>query len=101
MLMFGLGASTYASTSLRRQPVECVSACNSGSESLLVHLVDHDTATRRALSRSMLARPYIDRLRSFSRLICPSVWPFDQGSVRAAATAGWCQATWKAGPLTP
>ena len=35
----------------------------------------HATATRRARSRSRLARPYIWRLRAFSLLIWPSVCP--------------------------
>src|ERR1019366_10016844 len=41
----------------------------------------------RACRRSIFARPYIWRFTSFSFVICPSVWPFDQGSVRAARTA--------------
>lgn len=32
-----------------------------------------------ACSRSSLARPYICRLMSFRRVICPSVWPLDHG----------------------
>lgn len=58
-----------------------------GSDSKLVHFPVYAGARSRALNRSMLARPYIWRLRVFSRLICPSVCPFDQGSRRAAATA--------------
>jgi hypothetical protein len=42
---------------------------------------------RRAWSRSSLPRPYIWCLTSLSLVICPSVWPFDQGEVMAAATA--------------
>src|ERR1700730_5773672 len=34
----------------------------------------------RACRRSIFARPYIWRFTSFSFVICPSVWPFDQGS---------------------
>jgi hypothetical protein len=41
----------------------------------------------RACRRSIFARPYIWRFTSFSFVIRPSVWPFDQGSERAARTA--------------
>ena len=41
----------------------------------------------RARSNSVLARPYIDRLSVFNRLICPSVWPLLHGSVTAFCTA--------------
>ena len=41
----------------------------------------------RAWSRSSLPRPYIWRLTSLSLVICPSVWPLDQGVVIAALTA--------------
>ncbi len=44
-------------------------------------------AKTRSRSRSKLARPYICRLISFSRLTCPSVWPLLQGSDNAATTA--------------
>jgi hypothetical protein len=37
--------------------------------------------------RSNPARPYMDRLMTFNRLICPSTGPVLQGSVRAACTA--------------
>jgi len=37
--------------------------------------------------RSKPARPYMDRLMAFNRLICPSTGPVLQGSVRAACTA--------------
>src|SRR5687767_14420255 len=37
--------------------------------------------------RSKPARPYMDRLMTFSRLICPSTGPVLQGSVKAACTA--------------
>ena len=47
----------------------------------------HDAPISRASSRSSLARPNICRFTSFRRVICPSVWPFDHGCVRAAATA--------------
>jgi hypothetical protein len=48
-----------------------------------------DQAASRNLrsSRSNLARPYIWRLRVFSRLICPSVCPLLQSSDTAARTA--------------
>ena len=65
----------------------CEQACKKGSESILVQSPVHDAAIRRAFRRSILARPYICRLRVFRRLIWPSVWPLDQGSVRAATTA--------------
>src|SRR4051812_23283392 len=37
--------------------------------------------------RSKPARPYMDRLMAFNRLICPSTGPVLQDSVRAACTA--------------
>ena len=37
--------------------------------------------------RSNPARPYMDRLMTFNRLICPSTGPVLQGSLRAACTA--------------
>jgi hypothetical protein len=37
--------------------------------------------------RSNPARPYMDRLMAFNRLICPSTGPVLQGSVKAACTA--------------
>jgi hypothetical protein len=40
-----------------------------------------------ARSRSILARPYICRLRDVSRQMVPSVCPFDHGDVIAAVTA--------------
>ena len=49
--------------------------------------IGHAGATRRARRRSRRARPYICRLTSLSLVICPSVGPFDYGSVRAAVTA--------------
>lgn len=67
--------------------LECVSACNFGSDSESMHIGLYDARARRALSKSMFARPDIWRLSVFSRLICPSVCPFDHGSRRAAATA--------------
>ena len=39
---------------------------------------------RRACSRSILPRPYICRFTSLSFVICPSIWPFNHGSVIAA-----------------
>ncbi len=41
----------------------------------------------RARSKSRFARPYIWRLRNFSRLICPSTCPLLQGDSKAARTA--------------
>jgi hypothetical protein len=41
----------------------------------------------RAWRRSSFPRPYIWRFTSLSLVIWPSVWPFDQGSPSAAATA--------------
>ena len=49
---------------------------------------DHTAPRRRALSKSRPARPYIWRLTSFSFVFCPSVWPFDHGSVSAALHRG-------------
>src|SRR3954465_8356363 len=37
--------------------------------------------------RSSFARPYMERLISFRRVIWPSVWPLLQGVARAAQTA--------------
>jgi hypothetical protein len=48
---------------------------------------NHTAPRSRALSKSMPARPYICRLTNFSFVFCPSVWPFDHGSMRAAFTA--------------
>ncbi len=47
----------------------------------------HAECWRRARRRSIPAAPYICRFSIFSRLIWPSVWPLDQGSRSAAATA--------------
>jgi hypothetical protein len=44
-------------------------------------------ASTRARSRSKLARPYICRLMTFSRVTCPSTGPLLQGSSNAAVTA--------------
>ena len=41
----------------------------------------------RSLRRSKPARPYICRLMSFNRWICPSTWPLLHGSWSAASTA--------------
>jgi hypothetical protein len=41
----------------------------------------------RARRSSALARPYIARLRVFNRLICPSVWPLLQNSIRVSTFA--------------
>src|SRR4051794_18133643 len=46
--------------------------------------VDHAARRTRWRSRSKLARPYICRLISLSRVICPSAWPLLQGVVSAA-----------------
>ena len=40
-----------------------------------------------AWSMSIFPRPYIWRFTSLSLVICPSVWPLDQGRLIAAATA--------------
>ncbi|PZX10349.1 hypothetical protein LX81_04230 [Palleronia aestuarii] len=57
--------SAECQTALKRNPL---SAAKKGSESNLVHLQRHDAVTRRALRSSMLALPYIWRLRVFRRL---------------------------------
>lgn len=46
---------------------------------------DHVAPIRRA-------RPCICRLTSFSFVFCPSVWPFDHGSMSAAFTGAWSRA---------
>ena len=51
--------------------------------------VNYAGLSRRARRRSSFARPYICRFTSFSLVFCPSVWPFDQGCVRAVCTAAW------------
>ena len=57
-----------------------------------MHGADYDSVTRRALRRSVFARPSIWRFSVFSRLIWPSVCPFDHGGrdgvVVAAEAAG-------------
>lgn len=62
------------------------SAANRGSDALLV-VPGQVAPMTRAWRRSSFPRPYIWRLTSFSLVICPSVWPFDQGDVMAAAMA--------------
>ena len=47
----------------------CQSAYKSGSDSELMHSDAYAAATKRALRRSMLARPYIWRFSVFSLLI--------------------------------
>ncbi len=71
----------------RTKGTSCQSALERGSDSLSMQSACYAGATRRARRRSSLARPYIWRLTSLSFVICPSVWPFDQGWVRAAVTA--------------
>jgi hypothetical protein len=66
----------------------CQPASKTGSDAKLVlHGAFYDAPSKRARSRSSLARPYIWRFTSFSLVFCPSVCPFDHGSVRAAFTA--------------
>ena len=77
-------------------PPECQSASESGFFVLLcAHLLkevigwvfsyaEASTLWRR---RSKPARPYMERLMAFNRLICPSTGPVLQDSVRAACTA--------------
>jgi hypothetical protein len=48
---------------------------------------DHAASRNRRLRRSILARPNIERLSIFKRLICPSTGPVLQGSLRLALTA--------------
>lgn len=58
-----------------------------GSAALLViapHQVAHSTRLRK---RAKPARPYIMRLKTFSRLTCPSTGPLLHGHSKAAATA--------------
>jgi HipA-like protein len=60
---------------------------------LCAHLRDEDLRSSYAAAstlwrrRSKPARPYMVRLMTFSRLICPSTGPVLQGSVKAACTA--------------
>src|SRR4051794_19712048 len=60
---------------------------------LCAHLRDEDVRSCYAAAstlwrrRSNPARPYMVRLMTFSRLICPSTGPVLQGSVKAACTA--------------
>jgi hypothetical protein len=60
---------------------------------LCAHLRDEDLCSYYAAAstlwrrRSNPARPYMVRLMTFSRLICPSTGPVLQGSVKAACTA--------------
>ena len=70
---------------LDRALSDCL-APNFGYDSLSMTF-RHAAATRRARSRSRLARSYIWRLRAFRLLIWPSVCPLDHGSRRAARTA--------------
>ena len=59
------------------------SACKIGSDSLSMTF-RHAAGTKRARSRSRLARPYIWRLRVFSLLIWPSVCPLEFNGILAA-----------------
>jgi len=47
----------------------------------------HAAWSARRHSRSNFARPYMLLLIAFNFVICPSVCPFDQGSVQPASTA--------------
>jgi hypothetical protein len=82
---------TYALVSwpaTNRDEDTCEFAWNKGSvaNSMMIAMI-YVTPISRACNRSSFARPYIWRLMSFSRVIWPSVWPFDQGCTSAAATA--------------
>src|SRR3954467_3980918 len=65
----------------KKEPVEVKLTRETGSPALCV---DHAARRTRRRSRSKLARPYICRLISLSRVICPSAWPLLQGVVSAA-----------------
>jgi two-component sensor histidine kinase/PAS domain-containing protein len=58
-----------------------------GSDAHLLTCRFYDTPIRRACSKSSFALPYIWRLMSFKRVICPSVCPFDHGEMIAFLTA--------------
>src|SRR5215217_8755792 len=47
----------------------------------------HAAWSARRRNRSKFARPYMLRLIAFNFVICPSVCPFDHGSVQPASTA--------------
>jgi hypothetical protein len=59
-----------------------------GVQSWLIHNLN-DISNQAAITlirkRSSFARPYMERLISFRRAICPSVWPF-HGVARAVHT---------------
>src|SRR3954471_4758667 len=74
---------------------------------LCAHLRDEDLCSYYAAAstlwrrRSNPARPYMVRLMTFSRLICPSTGPVLQGSVKAACTASRSWRRLPAKPLKP
>ena len=61
-----------AAAECRGETVVCQSAFKVGSDSISMQF-DQAAGTRRALSRSTPARPYIWRLRVFSLLTYPSL----------------------------
>ncbi len=63
------------------------SARNFGSDAISMRFGVQVGPINLACRRSIFALPYIWRLTSLSLVMCPSVWPFDQGSVMAAWTA--------------
>ena len=66
---------------------DCRWRCNFPHKWVLSHFRCRRHAMIRARSRSRPARPYMERLMSFSLLILPSTGPVLQGSVSAARTA--------------
>jgi hypothetical protein len=56
-------------------------------EEVIGMIFSYATASTLWRRRSNPARPYMERLMTFSRLICPSTGPVLQGSVKAACTA--------------
>jgi hypothetical protein len=56
-------------------------------EEVIGLIFSYATASTLWRRRSNPARPYMERLMTFSRLICPSTGPVLQGSVKAACTA--------------
>src|SRR3954469_15257687 len=64
-------------------------------------IFSYATASTLWRRRSNPARPYMDRLMAFNRLICPSTGPVLQGSVKAACTASRSCRRLRAKPLKP
>src|SRR4051812_11167509 len=64
-------------------------------------IFSYAAASTRWRRRSNPARPYMVRLMTFSRLICPSTGPVLQGSVKAACTASRSWRRLPAKPLKP